>query len=78
MRVLQEWVSCPMCVLVWNASITRLGPMSNVDLNNWHVDFASGRSKFLMVLLIWHVNIANLGSMHNVLIMQVMISCVFH
>jgi hypothetical protein len=52
--------------------------MFNVDLNNWHVDIVSGRFKFLVLLLIWHVNIANLGSMHNVLIMQVLISCVFH
>jgi len=67
-----------MCVLIWNASIARLGPTSNVDLNNWHVDISSGRFLFLVLLLIWHVNIANLGSMHNVLIMQVLISCVFH
>jgi hypothetical protein len=44
----------------------------------WHVDIASEKFKFLVLLLIWHVNIANLGSMHNVLIMQVLISCVFH
>jgi hypothetical protein len=30
MQVLQGWVPCPMCVLVWNASIVRLGPMSSM------------------------------------------------
>ncbi len=40
--------------------IIGLGPISIVDLSNWHV------------------NITNLGSMHHVLIMQVLISCVFH
>jgi hypothetical protein len=58
--------------------IVGLGPMSIVDLNNWHVDIVSGTFTFLVLLLVWHVSIANLGSMHNVLIMQVLISCVFH
>jgi hypothetical protein len=58
--------------------IVRLGPMSNVDLNNWHVDIASGTFTFLMLLIIWHVSIANLGSTHSVLIMQELTNCVFH
>ncbi len=55
-----------------------LGPMSIVDLSNWHVDIVSRTFTFLALLLVWHVNITNLGSMHNVLIMQVLISYVFH
>ncbi len=59
-------------------SITRLGPMSTLELSNWHVDIVSKTFTFLVLLLVWHVSITNLGSMHNVLIMQVLISCVFH
>jgi hypothetical protein len=58
--------------------IVGLGPKSNVDLNNWHVNIASGTFTFLMLLLVWHVSIANLSSMHSVLIMQVLSSYVFH
>jgi hypothetical protein len=88
------WVMGSMCVLVWNVGIARLVPMSSVRLTlvcgycrvesyvhcgfkyltcsycNWNIH--------IMLLLVWHVNITNLGSMHNVLIMQVLISCVFH
>jgi hypothetical protein len=52
--------------------------MSIVDLSDWHVDIASETFKFLVLLLVWHVSITNLGSMHNVLIIQILISCVFH
>jgi hypothetical protein len=57
--------------------IVGLGPKSNVDLNNWHVDIASGTFTFLLLLLIWHVSIANLSSMQSVFIMQVLTSYVF-
>ncbi len=59
-------------------SIIGLGPMSILDLNNWHVDIVSKTFTFLMLLLVWHVSITNLGSIHNVLIMQILISYVFH
>jgi hypothetical protein len=52
--------------------------MSIVHLNNWHVNIESRTITLLMLLLVWHVSIINLGSMHNVMIMQVLISCVFH
>jgi hypothetical protein len=42
--------------------------MSNVDLSNWHVDFANGTFAFLVLLLVWHVSIINLDSMQSVLI----------
>ncbi len=58
--------------------IVRLGPISIVDLSNWHVNTTNEKFTFLALLLVWHVNITNLSSMHNVLIMQVLISCVFH
>jgi hypothetical protein len=58
--------------------IVGLGPKSNVDLSNWHVDIASGTFTFLVLLLVWHVSIANLSSMHSVLIMQVLTNYVFH
>jgi hypothetical protein len=43
--------------------------MSNVDLNNWHADIASGTFIFLVLLLVWHVSITNVNSMNSVLIM---------
>jgi hypothetical protein len=49
--------------------IVGLGPMSNVDLSNWHVDIASGTFIFLVLLLVWNVSIANVNSMHSLLIM---------
>jgi hypothetical protein len=52
--------------------------MSIVDLNNWHVDIVSETFTFLVLLLVWHVKITNLGSMHNILIMQILMSSVFH
>ncbi len=58
--------------------IVGLGPMSIVNLSNWHVNIANEKFTFLMLLLVWHVNISNLGYTHNVLIMQILISCVFH
>jgi hypothetical protein len=58
--------------------IVGLGAKSNVNLSNWHVDTASGTFTFLVLLLVWHVSIVNLSSMHSVLIMQVLISYVFH
>ncbi len=58
--------------------IVGLGPMSIVDLSNWHVNIANENFTFLLLLLVWHVDITNLGYMHNVPIMQILISCVFH
>ncbi len=55
--------------------IVGLGPMSIVNLNNWHVNIVSGTFTFLVLLLVWHVSFSNLGSMYNVLIIQVSISC---
>jgi hypothetical protein len=52
--------------------------MSIVHLSNWHINIVSRTFTLLVLLLIWHVSIINLGSIHNVLIMQVLISCVFH
>ncbi len=52
--------------------------MSIVDLSNWHLDIVNKTFTFSVLLSIWHVNITNLGSMHNVLIMQILISYVFH
>jgi hypothetical protein len=69
MQVLQGWVPNLVCVYIWYVGIVGFGPMSNVDLNNWHVDIASVRFIFLMLLLVWHVSIANVNSMHSVLIM---------
>ncbi len=50
--------------------IVRLGPISIVDLSNWHVNIANEKFTFLVLLLVWHVNITNLSSVHNVLIMH--------
>jgi hypothetical protein len=47
----------------------RVWSLSNVDLNNWHVDIASVRFIFLVLLLVWLVSIANVNSMHSGLIM---------
>ncbi len=47
----------------------RVWSLSNVDLNNWHVDIPSVRFIFLVLLLVWLVSIANVNSMHSGLIM---------
>jgi hypothetical protein len=41
-----------LCVKGWYVGIVGLGPMSIVDLSNWHVDIISGTFTFLMLLLV--------------------------
>jgi hypothetical protein len=52
MQVLQGWVPSLKCVEGWYVSIIGLGPMSILDLSNWHVNIVNKTFTYLVLLLV--------------------------